>query len=144
MRLTACGLLSEKKHIWRKTCKKTLALRIVIVFFGYVKAMMLEGKRVYMPDGSSFGIYRSEYAKGELPPLKRTRFKGTVEYASTQGRNKYVYRIIFDDPLKYKGAEWGKQKAELEANESFKKTLNTILDKTNFEYSENPWQLTNL
>lgn len=97
-----------------------------------------------MPDGSSFGIYRSEYAKGELPPLKRSRYKGIVEYASTQGRNKYVYRIIFDDPLKHKGSEWGKQKLELEANRTFTKTLNTILDKTNFEYPENPWQLTNL
>ena len=140
--LRVSEILVSKPHIrkFMPGLTKPMALKIIITFFSVVAKMMLCGRRVYMFDGSSFGIYRSDYKKGEMPPLKRSRFKGKVELANTPGRNRYKYNFIFDDPIRLKQGNPKSKKLRFDASTKIKKTFQRILKETTLEYADNPWQ----
>jgi hypothetical protein len=135
------AILSRHKYIQRKSGYKTAQVRrIILVFFAFVLKEMISGRRVHMPEGASFGIYKQEFKGRELPPISRKeKFKGKIVYATTLGRNRYKYRIIGDAGPAHKNERMDNHVIKLEGGKKMKRLLQEVLHKTTFEYQDNPW-----
>jgi hypothetical protein len=133
-------LIKEKPFINYKTgLTKAKAVHVIIVFFKFAMVAMLRGEKVYLPFGSSICIHKSEYKKGELPPLKRSRFKNVVEYASNPRGFKHKYSIIADAGNKFRQKDTDR-KIKLVACTEFRSRLFQLLTKTKIDYTLSPWQ----
>jgi hypothetical protein len=137
---TVSKLIKEKPFINRKTgLTKAKAVHVIIVFFKFAMVALLRGEKVYLPFGSSICIHKSEYKKGELPPLKRSRFKNVIEYPDGPRGLRYKYSIIADAGIKFRQKDLDR-KIKLIASTEFRFRLHQLLTKTKIEYTLSPWQ----
>lgn len=136
---TVSNLIKEKPYIVKNTgLSKAKASMVITTFFKFAMLSILRGNKVSLPFGSSIAINKSQYNPGELPPLKRTRYSGVVEYATSPRGYKYKYSIVADSGYRFRQKD-SDSKIKLVANQLFRSKLHQLLVKTKIDYQES-WQ----
>ena len=136
---TVSNLIKEKPYIVKNTgFSKAKASMVITTFFKFAMVSILRGNRISLPFGSTIKIEKSRYKTGELPPLKRKRYSGVVEYATSPRGHKYKYSIVADSGYRFRQKD-NDSKIKLVANQTFRSKLHQLLIKTKLDYQES-WQ----